>query len=202
MLFRQSGYEFKPVLRTIFLSQVFYSPSIIRHQVKSPVQWLVGSVRMLERELPPPLVCFALTRSLGQDLFAPPNVKGWDGGLSWITTNTLLTRYNESATLVSGDLSPLAGVALGKQKQNPRLAQRLEHAKIGAVQMEKLFSEEERIDKRRLLGAIQKRLLQAELKPKQQQILVEYLDRHAQLDQTAIREALRLVMSTPEFQLT
>ena len=56
----------------------------------------------LQRELPPPFVCFGLTRNLGQDLFQPPNVKGWDGGLSWITTNNLLARYNEAAVLVQG----------------------------------------------------------------------------------------------------
>ena len=100
---------FKPLLRTMFLSEEFYSPSVMRNQVKSPVQWLVGSVRVLERPLPPPLVCAALTRNLGQDLFAPPNVKGWDGGLSWITTNTLLARYNEAATLVQGDLRRRTG---------------------------------------------------------------------------------------------
>src|SRR5205823_9750981 len=44
---RRAGNNFKPVLRAIFLSEEFYSPSIIRNQVKSPVQWLVGSVRLL-----------------------------------------------------------------------------------------------------------------------------------------------------------
>src|SRR5438876_224217 len=107
--FRRAGNNFKPVLRAMFRSEEFYAPAIIRNQVKSPVQWLVGTVRVLERELPPPLVCFGLTRNLGQDLFAPPNVKGWDGGLSWITTNNLLARYNEAALLVQGDTSMLAG---------------------------------------------------------------------------------------------
>ncbi len=73
------------------------------------MQWLVGSVRVLERPLPPPLVCLGLTRNLGQDLFAPPNVKGWDGGLSWITTNNLLARYNEAAMLVQGGPPAMAG---------------------------------------------------------------------------------------------
>lgn len=202
-LFRQSGYEFKPVLRAMFLSEDFYSPSIIRNQVKSPVQWLVGSVLMLERELPPPLVCLALTKSLGQDLFAPPNVKGWDGGVSWITTNTLLTRYNEALTLVAGDLAPLSGVALRKQtKQASAMARRLEHAHIACVDVEKLFSEQERANKETLLDAMQKRLLQSELKPKQQQVLVDYLKSQSELNADVVREALRLVMSTPEYQLT
>src|SRR5262249_38146452 len=111
--FRKAGNNFKPVLRQMFLCEEFYAPSLIRNQVKSPVQWLVSSVRVLERELPPPMACMALTRNLGQDLFAPPNVKGWDGGLNWITTNNLLARYNEAATLVQGDTSAMTGAGFG-----------------------------------------------------------------------------------------
>ena len=33
-------------------------------------------------------------RSMGQDLLAPPTVKGWDGGEAWINTSTLLARIN------------------------------------------------------------------------------------------------------------
>jgi hypothetical protein len=105
--FRANGNNFKPFLRTMFRCEEFYSPDIVRNEVKSPVQWLVGSVRMLECALPPPLVSYAMLRQLGQDLFAPPNVKGWDGGVTWITTNTLLTRYNDAQSLVQGTLPQL-----------------------------------------------------------------------------------------------
>ncbi|MCP4248200.1 MAG: DUF1800 domain-containing protein [bacterium] len=39
---------------------------------------------------------------MGQELFQPPNVKGWDGGATWITTATLFTRYNFAAGLLAG----------------------------------------------------------------------------------------------------
>ena len=147
-IFRNANNNFKPLLRAMFLSEEFYSPSIIRNQVKSPVQWLVGSVRMLERELPPPMVCFGLTRNLGQDLFAPPNVKGWDGGLSWITTNNLLARYNEAATLVQGDMSAASGLMLAKNPGiNMAVERRLRNTPVGSVDVAKLFTEEERTNK-------------------------------------------------------
>ena len=94
--------HFKPFLRVMFSSEEFYSDAVIRNQVKSPVQWLIGTTRMLQCDLPPTTTCAAILRTLGQDLFAPPNVKGWDGGITWITTNTLLERYNAAATLVQG----------------------------------------------------------------------------------------------------
>lgn len=33
-------------------------------------------------------------RTMGQDLLAPPSVKGWDGGTRWINTDTMLARIN------------------------------------------------------------------------------------------------------------
>src|SRR5262249_27609072 len=63
--FQQGGMDFKPLLAAIFYSEEFYSDSVVRNQVKSPVQWLVGSTRELQRDLPAPFVSYALTRSLG-----------------------------------------------------------------------------------------------------------------------------------------
>jgi uncharacterized protein (DUF1800 family) len=201
--FRAGGDQFKPVLRIIFMSEEFYSPTILRNQVKSPVQWLVGSVRMLERPLPPPLACEALTRNLGQDLFAPPNVKGWDGGLSWITTNTLLARYNEAATLVMGNPSPQAGGMSAKQPNaNGQFARRLNQTPVGAVEVEKLFTEEERTDSAALIPAIERRLLQTRLTAAQDKVLREYLAGERQFGKRALLNAIRLVMSTPEYQVT
>ena len=201
--FRRAGNNFKPVLHSIFLSEEFYAPTIIRNQVKSPVQWLVGSVRVLERELPPPIVCFGLTRNLGQDLFAPPNVKGWDGGLSWITTNNLLARYNEAATIVQGDMSLAAGGLFpNNPTANMQMERRLKNIPAGRVEVGKLFTEKERANKEALIAALEKRLLQAKLKSKQETTLREYLDGKTELDDTHILNAIRLIMSTPEYQLT
>jgi hypothetical protein len=39
---------------------------------------------------------------MGQSLFSPPNVKGWDGGTAWINTSTLFTRQNTLVFLLTG----------------------------------------------------------------------------------------------------
>src|SRR5581483_4526921 len=41
----------------------------------------------------------AVMARMGQNLFEPPNVKGWDGGMSWIATDTLMERFNFAARL-------------------------------------------------------------------------------------------------------
>jgi hypothetical protein len=149
------------------------------------------------------MVCFGLTRNLGQDLFAPPNVKGWDGGLSWITTNNLLARYNEAATLVQGDMSAASGLMLAKNPGiNMAVERRLRNIPVGSVDVTKLFSEEERTNKESLIPALERRLLQDKLKPKQEKVLRDFLDSKKELNNDAILNAIRLVMSTPEYQLT
>src|SRR5262245_32232427 len=44
-----------------------------------------------------------LLRSLGEDLFAPPNVKGWPGGDAWINSSTLLARKQFTERLLRVD---------------------------------------------------------------------------------------------------
>ncbi len=201
--FRKAGNQFKPVLRTMFLSEEFYAAHLIRNQVKSPVQWLVGSVRVLERDLPPPMICFGLTRNLGQDLFAPPNVKGWDGGLSWITTNNLLARYNEAATLVQGDMSAAGGMGgANRPGVNMMIERRMRNLRVGGVDAKKIVPEADRADKEKLIASLERRLIQDKLKPKQEAALRNYLDSKSEMDDAAVLNAIRLVMSTPEYQLS
>ncbi len=204
-VFRANGNNFKPFLRVMFRSEEFYAADIIRNQVKSPVQWLVGSVRMLECELPPPLVSWGMTRQLGQDLFAPPNVKGWDGGLAWITTNTLLTRYNDAEALVEGTLPPLNAGDLTRKPGGAggeKAMKALQRVRMGGVKVEKILTPEERADKDLLVASLEHRLLQTTLKGEQEKALREFLDAKTKLTDADILTAIRLVMSTPAYQVT
>jgi uncharacterized protein (DUF1800 family) len=49
-----------------------------------------------------PLQLVRYGRRLGQDLFDPPNVKGWPGGTRWITTSTLLDRTQMLHRVIRG----------------------------------------------------------------------------------------------------
>ena len=203
-VFRANGNNFQPFLRAMFGCEAFYSPDIIRNQVKSPVQWLINSVRVLECELPPTLVSWGMLRQLGQDLFAPPNVKGWDGGVTWITTNTLLTRYNDAQALVEGQLPPLtAGDFGGKGGANGQKAMKaLQHLRLGGVSVEKILTPEQRADKATIVASLEQRLFQAALNSDQEKTLREFLDSKTKMANADILTAIRLMMSTPEYQVT
>lgn len=98
--FRDTKYELKPMLTRIFRSKAFYSEKAIGSQIKSPAQFVVQLCSDLNISEPPYGAMARATRELGQDLFYPPNVKGWDGNRTWINASTLFARYNLPKALI------------------------------------------------------------------------------------------------------
>ena len=43
-----------------------------------------------------------LIAQLGQDLFAPPSVKGWDGDRGWLNTASMILRLNFASEVTGG----------------------------------------------------------------------------------------------------
>ncbi len=91
-IFRTSGYEMKPLMRALLLSPAFRDPANRGALIKSPVELIVGTVHVLGLPVPEKTGLVRMMAGLGQSPFDPPNVKGWPGGESWISTNTLLLR--------------------------------------------------------------------------------------------------------------
>lgn len=100
--FGQGGYQIKPLLRRLFLSQHFYEARFLNDQIKSPVMVAVGAVRSLNAPVRDLTIVADALDLMGQNIFYPPSVKGWDGGRSWINTSTLFVRQNTLAFLLTG----------------------------------------------------------------------------------------------------
>ena len=91
-VFRESRYEVKPLLRAVLTSDAFWAEENRGTLVKSPVDLVAGTLRaqgIRPMELRPAVFACA---ALGQNLFSPPNVKGWPGGDAWIDASTILGR--------------------------------------------------------------------------------------------------------------
>ncbi|ULA62235.1 MAG: hypothetical protein LZF86_10095 [Nitrospira sp.] len=91
--FRNNGYRIAPLLRGLLTMPQFWAPETRGALVKSPVELLVGTIRLLNLPMADTAVLTKYGKRLGQDLFDPPNVKGWPGGTRWITSATLLNRW-------------------------------------------------------------------------------------------------------------
>lgn len=88
-----SHYNIKSMLTAIFSDPFFNSANAYHARIKSPAELVVGSLKTLQinkldKDLPEHLA------RMGQSLFEPPNVKGWDGGPAWISTDTMMERFN------------------------------------------------------------------------------------------------------------
>jgi uncharacterized protein (DUF1800 family) len=89
---RAANYEIKPLMRAMLLSNAFWAPENRATLVKSPVDLVIGSLRQFRFSVEDPAPFAVILRQLGQDLFGPPNVKGWPVGDAWLNTTTLLAR--------------------------------------------------------------------------------------------------------------
>lgn len=100
--YRESGFDTGKLVATILRSKCFFSPAAYRAKIKSPVEFALGVVRGLEGRVGTLPLAEAL-EGLGQVLFAPPSVKGWDGGPAWLNGQTVLFRNNLALALTSGE---------------------------------------------------------------------------------------------------
>jgi uncharacterized protein (DUF1800 family) len=91
-IFRYANYDIKVALRELLLCDAFWARSNRGTLVKSPVEFVVGTLRQLEVQPGTGLPFAIVSAGMGQNLFSPPNVKGWPGGNAWVDTNTLLAR--------------------------------------------------------------------------------------------------------------
>ena len=204
--FFKTGYEMKPLLREVFLSEEFYSPRAMNSQIKSPLEFMVMMNRQLELGRLPDGVIFAVLKQLGQVPFLPPNVAGWDWGKAWVNTHTLLARYHYAGlvTGAGGDPKMVAnGVRGQKQKGRAFLGHALQRSII-KPDYEILAPRKLREDVPKLIEELAFRLFQAPLSEKDRVAFESYATakKGVVFTNTEVAELMHLMMSTPSYQLT
>jgi uncharacterized protein (DUF1800 family) len=93
-VFYDANYNIEILMRTVFESDWFYASENIGTKIKSPVELLVGIVKSLNVDFAGDQSVTFIQKVLGQHLFHPPNVAGWEGGKAWIDNATLMVRLN------------------------------------------------------------------------------------------------------------
>ena len=108
-VYMSRNHSVKELVRAIFTSDEFFSQRALFALVKSPVEIIVGPIRMLGARYNPGTsaregasnnILAAFSIFLGQELFNPPDVSGWKLNLGWINTSTLLNRFTYADLLV------------------------------------------------------------------------------------------------------
>ena len=95
-------------LDVLLRSELFFQPRVRRGRIAGPVEIVAMTVRCMDKSIAPSRLALAADR-MGQSLFRPPSVKGWDMGQGWINAGTWLARHNElSAYVVESSGKPRA----------------------------------------------------------------------------------------------
>jgi uncharacterized protein (DUF1800 family) len=118
-VYLQNGTRMAPVIQSVLTSAEFQASSAYFSRYSWPVEFVIKSLKetgwtgfSLGSTLSPLL-------SMGQQLFEPPDVAGWDLGQAWFSTGPMLTRMNFASTLAFNQKFRLATAAAGA-KQSPQ----------------------------------------------------------------------------------
>jgi hypothetical protein len=121
--FRRSDGDITDLVKTMLGSKLFFSDVAFRQRIKWPVEYVVGAVRVTVTGNVPPQPLVQPLEAMGQELFAPPNVKGWRCGKAWLNASTMLARQNFGQRLAMGTL--WTGARFGPRSLTPAQAARL-----------------------------------------------------------------------------
>ena len=174
---RENDWQIGPVIEMMLSSNLFYSEHVVAQKVRSPIEFSLGFLRSLEGttnllELTTDL------NDLGQTLFFPPNVKGWDGGRAWINSSTLLARANLVRKMLDRKQTRFAGGGLVD-----------------------LFDKHRLKKPKQIVDWLQARLFAIGIPADVRNSLVRKIDSGKGDREQRLRNALHIICTLPEYQL-
>lgn len=186
---RGDKYQLRPMLKKMLLSEHFYDTVGAPARIKSPAELVVGAMRSLRTPARDVDVLTDAMDLMGQNLFFPPSVKGWDGGRSWINTSTLFVRTNIANFLLTGRL-PRGYDALATTER------------YDAAPILEGVNSRTRKDPALLATHVLDCALCVEVPAEKRDALAEFIRSRGQNDlATTVAESLALVAAMPEYQL-
>ena len=98
--FRKQKFEMEPLLTKIFTEE--YKKENSGTKIKNPLVYILQLSNELQIESIDDAAIVAFLKQQGMDLYNQVNVKGWDSGNSWLTSQIYLQRNNTADLLCSG----------------------------------------------------------------------------------------------------
>jgi uncharacterized protein (DUF1800 family) len=110
-VYLQNKFEMKPVLRSILLSPEFWDPSAVFARYAWPVEFVARALKDIGWNGFSVNDALPALANMGQNLYDPPDVNGWELGRSWFSTGAMLARMNFAAILAANQQFKLADAA-------------------------------------------------------------------------------------------
>lgn len=221
--FADSKYEIAAMLQVLLTAPEFYSAESRGALIKSPIALLAGACRQLEADCQFTSGMNSYTAAMGQELFNPPNVKGWPGGQTWIGSGTLALRYHLVDVLLDSQAPPgMSPIGRGRGRPVPvpkdpeerrRMFQRMEGGGMDGpprgrggpaefkveVAVPRLFPDGVPEDSAELVDSLLQRLLSG---PPRAALREAALDvAHRDQGNRRVIEVTRVILSSPDYQI-
>ena len=100
-----------PAVRAVLTSQEFDAPDSYFARFSWPVDFVV--LKEIGYAGFPLNAALGPLSNMGQQLFEPPDVAGWERGAAWFTTAAMLARMNFASTLTQRQRNDIAAAATG-----------------------------------------------------------------------------------------
>ncbi|WP_281337216.1 DUF1800 domain-containing protein [Flavobacterium eburneipallidum] len=187
---RKKNFEIQPLLTKIFTEA--FAKNTAGTKIKNPLEYILQLMNELHIENPNGRLIALFIKDQGMDLYGQPNVKGWDGGNYWLTSQVFLQRNNVADLLCNGK-----NLTRGKvenenamMKKNRPLNVKLDWDKNG--------------NNIEIIAQLKERLLFKTDKNEQQdfeEILKYDFDSKTEGSENAVMRLFNFMVKTPEFQL-
>ena len=197
--FYASGYDLSQLLREIFSSEHFFNARNIGNHIKSPVEYLVGMMRMLDMKFDNAFTPLAIQKTLGQILLQPPNVAGWPEGKAWIDSSSLIMRLRiPQALIYQHELSLKSKEAFAGNEEGVRLQGREKRLRA-TIKWNHVLSYVEGLEPEAIIDRLAHYFLQNPLSYTDTQTLTGFI--HGNTREEQIKSLVMRILCTPEYQM-
>jgi uncharacterized protein (DUF1800 family) len=202
---KKSDYDLAVPVKTMLRSRHFFSAYAYRQKVKAPIDYVLGVARMFGINPLGGLVIspYSLLSTLelqGQQLYAPPNVKGWEGGRAWLNTATVLARHNFAYEMCNGmgqltrETAAITGLPFVPAADALPVVLKL-------VREERKLAPEEQPKAADVVAFLGEILLPGDLRPETAAKLVAHVEKEGGNFDQRVRDVMNALVALPEYQV-
>ncbi len=189
---RKVDYEIQPLLHKILTEE--FSKNTAGSKIKDPLNYILQLKHELHIDAINPRLILVFLKQQGMDLFGQANVKGWNGGKEWLSSQVYLQRNNTADLLCNGK-------SLGRNNQ-------MEDSEITPKKAGKLLAVSLDFDatgnNKTIIAELQNRLLfqtDAEMQKDFETLLKYDFNPKSEGAENAVFRLFNAMIKLPEFQL-
>ena len=117
--FKKVNFEIQPLLTKIFTEE--FAKENAGSKIKNPLEFILQLVDALQIDVKNKKAIVFFLKEQGMDLFNQANVKGWEGGKTWLTSQIYLQRQNVCDLVLQGKTFNRRAVSEDKENETMNL---------------------------------------------------------------------------------